>query len=80
MFEVLDGCGKQELVPCSVEAAQAEPCEAENVFDLTKERASPPLPRNDDDLSIGAVKNMFDRAVYLVKRIDRCDFRAQLTF
>ncbi len=35
--EVLDGCGERELVPCTGEAAQSEPCEGEDVFDLAKE-------------------------------------------
>ncbi len=35
--EVLDGCGEQGLVPCTGEAAQSEPCEGEDAFDLAKE-------------------------------------------
>ena len=36
-FEVLDGCGEQELIPCTGETAQAEPCQGEDVFDLAEE-------------------------------------------
>ncbi len=35
-FEVLDGGGEQELVPCAGQATQSEPCEREDVFDLAK--------------------------------------------